>query len=160
MTIEIKRVNYDCPDQGADLIFLLNAYALDPMGGGVALSSYTKSNLIRCLSERADALSFIAYVDAKPVGLANCFQNFSSFACKPVLNIHDFAVLPEYRGRGVARCLLESIEQEAREQSCCKLTLEVLSGNKTAQKVYRGFGFGAYELDSKTGQALFWEKPI
>ena len=36
----------------------------------------------------------------KPVGLATTFEGFSTFAAKPLINIHDIAVLPDYRGRG------------------------------------------------------------
>lgn len=43
---------------------------------------------------------------------------------------------------------------------CCKLTLEVLEGNKLAQQVYRRFGFQGYELDPKMGRALFYEKKL
>jgi hypothetical protein len=41
---------------------------------------------------------------------------------------------------------------------CCKLTLEVLSGNTTAQTSYQRFGFAQYQLDPAAGQALFMQK--
>ena len=43
---------------------------------------------------------------------------------------------------------------------CCKLTLEVLEGNKTAQAAYVANGFVGYQLVSEMGQAMFWQKKI
>jgi hypothetical protein len=40
------------------------------------------------------------------------------------------------------------------------VTLEVLSGNYPAKKVYEQAGFGAYELDPDSGTAEFWQKKI
>lgn len=160
MALKISQVDFSSPEQGLDLVFLLNSYALDPMGGGKRLNDYVHDNLISTLAARQDALSFIAYLNGRPVGFANCFEGFSTFACKPILNIHDIAVLPECRGQGIAKAILEAIESEARDRGCCKITLEVLEGNKTAQQVYQAFGFGAYCLDPEMGSALFWQKTL
>ena len=54
--------------------------------------------------------------------------------------------------------ILAKVEEVARERKCCKLTLEVLEGNKIAQNAYRSFGFEGYELDPKIGKAMFWQK--
>lgn len=157
----IKIQNADLADQAQAeaVVFLLDAYARDPMGGGHGLSEYTKSHLAEELQSR-NAVVLLAYVDGKPAGLTNCFEGFSTFQCKPLLNIHDIAVLPEYRRRGIASRLLEEVEAIARERGCCKLTLEVLEGNKAAQAAYARFGFDGYQLDETTGKALFWEKKL
>jgi ribosomal protein S18 acetylase RimI-like enzyme len=67
-------------------------------------------------------------------------------------------VLPEYRGRGLAKRLMAELESLVLERGCCKLTLEVLQGNTVARAVYRGCGFAAYELDPQQGHALFGKK--
>ena len=95
-----------------------------------------------------------------PVGLVICIEGFSSFASKPLLNIHDIVVAKEYRGRGISRKLLAKAEEIATGLGCCKLTLEVLEGNKVAQAVYKSYGFEGYELDPKTGKAMFWQKKL
>ena len=92
--------------------------------------------------------------------VANCFEGFSTFACKPLVNIHDITVLPQYRGKGISQRVLEKIEAIARSKGCCKITLEVLGNNTVAQSAYKKFGFGAYELDPKAGSAQFWEKKL
>jgi ribosomal protein S18 acetylase RimI-like enzyme len=78
----------------------------------------------------------------------------------PLVNIHDIVVLPKYRGRGISQFLLQEVEAIAREKGCCKLTLEVLEGNKVAQKAYTRFGFRDYVLDPSAGKALFWQKML
>ena len=139
---------------------MLGQYAADIMGGGQTLSSEVKNYLIPRLQERESAFVFIAYEGEQAVGLAICFEGFSTFYAKPLLNIHDFVVSPQYRGKGIAKLLLDKIESTAIERNYCKLTLEVLEGNHRAQKVYRDFGFAGYELDESAGKALFWDKKL
>jgi ribosomal protein S18 acetylase RimI-like enzyme len=160
MIISIERCDYTQTNHAELLLFLLNQYALDPMGGGEALSEYTQRHLAQALSQRSDVFSFFLKVNDKPAGLINLIEGFSTFKCKPVMNIHDVVVLSEYRGRGLVKHLLQAAENFAAERGCCKLTLEVLQGNEPAKKAYKNFGFSGYELDPTMGHAEFWEKPI
>jgi ribosomal protein S18 acetylase RimI-like enzyme len=75
------------------------------------------------------------------VGAAVCFIGFSTFAARPLLNLHDLAVVPELRGRGIGRALLRAVEERARALGCCKLTLEVVQENTQARALYERFGF-------------------
>lgn len=80
---------------------------------------------------------------------------------QPLLNIHDLAVDPAHRRKGVGSALLFYIEHFARDNlGACKLTLEVLEGNHPAKALYTQQGFAGYELDSSTGKALFWQKSL
>ena len=158
--IDVFPADYSDPEHGAALLDLLDAYALDPMGGGKALSAYTHEHLVRSLAERDDAVTVFARVGGKYVGLVNCFEGFSTFACRPLLNIHDVVVLAQFRGRGVSVRMLEEVERIAGERGCCKLTLEVLDGNEIAKAAYLRLGFARYELDPKLGGAVFWEKKL
>jgi ribosomal protein S18 acetylase RimI-like enzyme len=72
----------------------------------------------------------------------------------PLLNIHDIAVLPAWRGRGIARRLLDAITQHASALGCCRLTLEVRGDNTPARALYRRAGF------MPAGCELFLEKPL
>jgi len=92
--------------------------------------------------------------------LVNCFEGFSTFACKPLINIHDVAVADAYRRRGIAQQMMRYVENIARERGCCKLTLEVLQGNRNAQQMYGKLGYAGYQLDAATGAALFWQKGL
>ena len=69
-------------------------------------------------------------------------------------------MLKKYRGMKVSSQLMKTVDEHAKEQGCCKITLEVLNKNQIALQAYKNFGFTAYELDPETGQAIFMEKEI
>jgi ribosomal protein S18 acetylase RimI-like enzyme len=158
--VRVVCADYADPRHAADLVALLDAYARDPMGGSRPLSDETRRRLVPELAKRPHCFTLLCYVGDEPAGLANCVEGFSSFAARPLVNIHDLAVAPAFRGRGLARRLLQAVEEEARARGCCKITLEVLSANEVAQAAYRSFGFANYELDPAAGKAEFWEKKL
>jgi ribosomal protein S18 acetylase RimI-like enzyme len=145
------------------LVSLLDAYAQDPMGGGAPLSEFAKAHLVAELAKRPQAFSVLAFGGPEghlPVGLVNCIEGFSTFACKPLINVHDVAVLPAFRWQRVAEKMLKLVEQIARERGACKLTLEVLQGNVGALKLYQRVRFSNYQLDPAAGHAQFLQKLI
>jgi GNAT superfamily N-acetyltransferase len=158
-TLTIALADYNDPRDAADVVALLDAYARDPMGGGEPLSETTKARLTSDLAANPQAFSLLAHLEGRVVGLANCFMGYSTFAAASLVNIHDLAVLPETRGRGVGKALLAAVEAEALKRGACKITLEVLSGNP-ARRLYAREGFGDYQLDPETGHALFWQKRL
>lgn len=160
-TIRLCRADYANPAHAAALVFLLNSYALDPMGGSEGLSDYAKANVVTELAKLPQAFTVLAFEgegDEQPVGLVNCIQGFSTFACKPLVNVHDLAVLEAYRGLRVGERMLALVETMARERGACKLTLEVLSGNAPALRLYARAGFADYALDPAKGHAGFMQK--
>jgi ribosomal protein S18 acetylase RimI-like enzyme len=120
---------------------MLNAYAIEPVGGGKPLPPDVRERLVPALMDIPSVAVFLAFADDAPIGIAVCFVGFSTFRARPLLNIHDLAVLPEYRGRGAGRALLQAAEDHARREGCCRLTLEVLESNAGARALYRRFGF-------------------
>lgn len=157
--LTIALADYRDPCDAADVVVLLDAYARDPMGGGDPLSDTVKARLPGDLAANPQAFSLLARLDDKAVGLANCFMGYSTFAAAPLVNIHDLAVLPHKRGKGIGKALLAAIEAEALKRGACKVTLEVLSGNP-ARHLYEACGYGDYQLDPATGHALFWQKRL
>jgi ribosomal protein S18 acetylase RimI-like enzyme len=158
MIVDIIRADYFNDDHAKDIIYLLNSYAKDPMGGGKPLNQSIKNNLVKELSKLNYAFSFLAYVDGNAAGLINCFEAFSTFNCKPLANIHDIIVLKSFRGYGISQKMLLEVEKTAKIKGCCKLTLEVLEGNHPARSSYKKFGFSDYQLDPDMGSALFLQK--
>jgi len=156
--IELARVRYDDPAHAAALVDLLDAYARDPAGGGEPLSDFARANLVDELAARPFIFSVLAFADDTPVGLVNAIEGFSTFACRPLVNVHDVVVLPSHRGRGIAAQLFAEVEAIARERGACKLTLEVLSGNRAARGLYERLGFDDYRLDPAMGHAQFMQK--
>jgi ribosomal protein S18 acetylase RimI-like enzyme len=158
--IEIIKANLALPGHAQALVQLMNEYALDPMGGGQALADQVQANLAAELHKRPSAHVLLAFVDGQPAGLAVCMEGFSTFACKPLLNIHDIIVSRDFRGKGLSKLLLGKAEAIATELGCCKVTLEVLEGNHIAQAAYRGAGYAGYQLDPAMGRAMFWQKKL
>lgn len=160
MTIEVVLVDYRDAAQAAALVELLDGYARDPAGGGTPLSAQVRAELPAALAARPQAFSVLAYDDGQAVGLINCVEGFSTFACRPLVNVHDVVVASSHRGQRLAQRMLERVEQEARARGACKLTLEVLSGNVSARKAYEREGFADYQLDPAFGSAMFMQKKL
>ncbi len=156
--LRVCRVDYTNAAHATALVQLLDAYARDVAGGGQPLSEFAKTNLPSSLAARHQAFSVLAFDGTDAVGLVNCFEGFSTFACKPLVNVHDVVVLATHRGRRVGEKMLALVEQIARERGACKLTLEVLQGNRSAIKLYERIGFAGYELDPAMGHAQFLQK--
>jgi ribosomal protein S18 acetylase RimI-like enzyme len=103
---------------------------------------------------------FLAFVNEVAVGIATCFLGFSTFAARPLINVHDFSVVPEHRGRGIGQALLRAVEAAARERGCVKVTLEVQENNHRARRIYERAGFGQAGYGNTTGGVLFYCKLV
>ncbi|CAJ48483.1 putative acetyltransferase, partial [Bordetella avium 197N] len=156
--ITITLADFHNPAHAQAILNLLNEYASEPMGGGEPLPAWTQENLIAELARRPTARALLAWSGDQAAGLAITFEGFSTFACKPLLNLHDFMVSARFRGQGVAQQLLRALDDLARELNCCKITLEVLEGNEAARALYRKMGYEGYALQEATGVAQFWQK--
>ena len=139
----------------AAIIDLLDMYCRDPFGDSRPLSDEARANLISGLQKHGGARVFLAFEDEAPAGVAICLVGFSSFKGKPLVNIHDIAVAPQFRGRGIGRGLLAAVEADARAMGCCKITLEVRSDNALAQDVYRRAGFQGTQPET-----WFWSRVL
>ena len=60
--------------------------------------------------------------------------------------VSDLVVLPDHRGRGIGRKLLEHAETLARSAGAASLQISVLSRNESAARLYRNFGFGDFRI--------------
>src|SRR5262245_14367138 len=121
----------DQPAHADAVVALLDMYCQDYFGKLAPLAGDVRNGVIRGLKE-AGGTCFLAWDGKAFVGVAICLPSFSSFRARPLLNIHDIAVVPEQRGKGVGRAMLTTIEAEARRRGCAKITLEVRSDNALA----------------------------
>jgi len=158
--IEILEADLDCQEHQQAVVALLDAYAMDPMGNGKALSNEVRRELIPGLQRHPTTIIFLAFQYKKAVGIAACFGGFSTFAARPLINIHDFYVIPEVRGQKIGQMILTAIEQKARHTNCCKVTLEVQQNNHRAQRIYEAAGFSRSVYVEAAGGALFLSKPL
>jgi len=158
--IEIVEADLTFAQHQTAILELVNAYAMDPMGNGKPLSAEVRTALIPGLQNHPTTIVFLAYIEAQPVGIAVCFRGFSTFSARPLINIHDLAILPEHRGQRIGPQLLAAVEKKARDTGCCKLTLEVQANNARAQAVYKAAGFAQAEYHESAGGALFFSKRL
>lgn len=156
--IAVVRARYDDPAHADALITLLDHYARDLAGGGAPLGDFARENLVHELAARPFVFSVLAFDGETPVGLVNAIEGFSTFACRPLVNVHDVVVRASHRGRGIAARMFSEVETIARKRGACKLTLEVLEGNAPARALYRRLGFAGYQLDPAMGHARFMQK--
>lgn len=139
-SISIIIADYTNTEHQEQIKMLLNEYAKDPMGNEKPLPEEILSKVVVDLQTVPGAFSLIAYNNNEPIGLANCFTGYSTFYAKPLINIHDIAVLPNSRGLGIGKKLLDAVSKEAKNRGCCKVTLEVRDDN-AAKNLYLRAGF-------------------
>ncbi|MDJ0780329.1 MAG: GNAT family N-acetyltransferase [Desulfosarcinaceae bacterium] len=151
---EIRIADLNQPDHQQAVLYLLEAFSRDVMGNGSPMAPAVRDRLIPGLLAHPTTLIFLAFLDEQPVGLAVCFRGFSTFAAKPLINIHDLVVLPGQRGHGIGKRLLAAVEAEARGSGCCKVTLEVQENNQRARKLYAAAGFRQATYAEAAGGSL------
>jgi len=151
----VRRANLADPADAAAILQLIDAYARDPRGGGAALPQAVRERLVPGLAAHPTARAWLAFEGDAAVGVCVGFIGYSTFQARPLLNIHDLAVLPGQRGHGVGRALLAAAESQARVEGCCRLTLEVQEDNLPARRLYARCGFDDVRLgDSGTTRFL------
>ena len=160
--LTVIRADLSDPLHREAIVRVTDSYARDPIGRSRGLDLDAARRLVPGIEAHPRAVVFLALADGEPVGIATCFGTFSSFDARPAMNIHDLAILPEWRGSGLGRRLLERVEEHARELGCGKLTLEVKERNAPARRLYRKFGFddppGEAPPDSR--RVFFLEKQL
>jgi len=94
------------------------------------------------------AEALLACRDGEAVGFALFFHNFSTWRGRRGLYLEDLFVVPEMRGRGVGKALLQSLAGIARERNCARMEWAVLDWNRPAIDFY--LGLGAVPMDEWT----------
>jgi len=153
--IEFEFCDFENPMHLTTLTDLLNMYMADPMGGSPQLNKLQQLRLVDGLASHPSSFVLFEICDGVVAGLATCFINFSTFMVKPYLNIHDFFVKPEYRGKGLANNLMQELISISNERKYGKITLEVREDNLVAQGLYKSLGF-----EECSPNMLFWTKKI
>ena len=155
MTIEIREADLLDAAESLALVEIIDSYAREPGGQSAPLTDEARAALAPGLHAHPAAFALLAWEDGAAVGAAVCVWGFSTFSGCPSLNVHDLAVRPGHRGRGIGRLLLEEVERRATARGSSKITLEVHESNKGAMRLYRRFGFGPWDAPT-----LFVTKPL
>ena len=99
----------------------------------------------------------IAEHNGNPAGFAFYFFNYSTWMGRPGLYLEDLFVLPEFRGFGIGKALLQRVAAVAVENRCPRLQWEVLDWNTPAIDFYAAMGaefLDAWRNVRVTGDAL------
>jgi len=162
----VREAALDDPVDARAVVDLVDGYAREAMHGGRPLPGDVRRALVPGLAAHPTGFVLLAWQGDEPVGIAVCFRGFSTWSARPLLNLHDLAVVPSRRRAGIGRRLLAAVEERARALGCCRITLEVRGDNRVAQGLYRSVGFvggaGApgEALGGRPEQTFFWEKPL
>ncbi|MEM6713685.1 MAG: GNAT family N-acetyltransferase [Cyanobacteria bacterium P01_D01_bin.6] len=107
--------------------------------------------------DRPYAEALLARVNDQSVGFALFFYNYSTFLMQPGIYLEDLFVLPNYRGQGIGKALLQAVGQLAVERECGRLEWHVLDWNRPAMAFYERMGAEIkpeWQLCRVTGTAL------
>jgi ribosomal protein S18 acetylase RimI-like enzyme len=153
--VRIEAADFEDAAQAAALVEIIDAYAGEAGGRNAPLTAEARAALAKGLLEHPSAFVLLAVAESGPLGSGRLRVGFSTFAGRPTLNVHDLAVLPAHRGRGIGRRLLAEVEDRARAPGCCRITLEVHDTNEGAKRLYREVGFEGWSPPT-----LFVSKPL
>ena len=100
----------------------------------------TEELLEQQLFDRHGAEVLFVMEDGKEVGFALFFHNFSTFLGRAGIYLEDLYVLPEARGRGCGKALLQQLGRIALERGCGRLEWWCLDWNKPSIDFYLSLG--------------------
>lgn len=109
----------------------LDAYLNELAGGEENRAQYVPLNKLDFIND-----AFVAMDGEIPAGCA-AFKRFDDKSAE----VKRVFVKPEYRGRGIAREILEVLEQAARKQSYTRLVLETGAPLVAAHRLYVSIGY-------------------
>ncbi|MFI3248913.1 MAG: GNAT family N-acetyltransferase [Rikenellaceae bacterium] len=155
MEITFEICDFENPTHLTAVADLLQGYMADPMGEHAPHTKMQQLRLVDGLATHPKAFVILASDEGEAIGMATCFELFSTFEVKPFINIHDVYIQDSHRGFGIGRGMLQFVSEVAQERKCCKVTLEVRDDNAVAQRLYRSEGFTECQPNM-----LFWQKKL
>ena len=111
-----------------------------------------EATLYHSLFVEKSAEVVFAEEDGVVIGFALFFHNFSTFVGRKGLYLEDLFIIPEKRGLGYGKALLNHLAKIAVERHCGRMEWICLDWNEPALKVYRSIG--AIPMDEWTVQRL------
>lgn len=121
----------------AEHLTLCDSQFVPPLSSRVDIGEYASKIA-------AKALVFEAWSDRVLVGLV---ASYCDDAEKNIGFITNVSVLEAWRGKGIARRLVEETVSHARQLGLSRIGLQVAAGNTPAIELYKGFGFVSRESD-------------
>ena len=126
----------------------------------------TEALLQEWIFEKRKAEVIFALEDGKETGFALFFHNFSTFLGRAGIYLEDLFVLPEYRGKGYGKGLIQTLARIAVERGCGRLEWWCLDWNTPSIEFYRSLGavpmdeWTVYRITGKTLLELGGADPV
>lgn len=133
MNSEITFRNAEESDVGLILEFIKALADYEKMSDDVVA---TEELLREWIFEKQKAEVFFALEGEQEVGFALFFHNFSTFLGRAGIYLEDLFVLPEYRGKGFGKGILQHLAQIAVERGCGRLEWACLDWNQPSIDFY------------------------
>ena len=120
----------------------------------------TEELLREWIFEKQKAEVLFACEKGKPIGFALFFHNFSTFLGRAGIYLEDLFVLPEYRGKGYGKALLQKLAGITVERGCGRLEWSCLDWNSPSIEFYLSVGavpmsdWTTYRITGKTLQQM------
>lgn len=122
-----------------------------------------EATLEEWIFDREKAEVIFAMKEGKEIGFALFFHNFSTFLGRAGLYLEDLFVLPEYRGKGYGKQILQKLAAIAVERKCGRLEWWCLDWNQSSIDFYLSLGaepmsdWTVYRISGDTLQDLAQE---
>jgi ribosomal protein S18 acetylase RimI-like enzyme len=150
MTIALRTARPADRETVIDLIQVLNAHEAGLTGDrkrdrGAAASYY--EDLLQRLAKREGRIVLAEAAGVVVAAMGFCLDEDAAYVTDDVRRhgtVTDLVVQEEWRGRGLARILLEEAERLTREAGLRRLAIGALVANDKAERTYRSFGFEPY----------------
>lgn len=100
------------------------------------------------LKNRIEKKESVIYVDEENkilTGFTQLYPQFSSTRMQRSWLLNDLYVLPEFRGRGISKKLIEAAKLLAKETGAAGLLLETEKANEIGNQLYPSAGFQLYD---------------
>ncbi len=95
--------------------------------------------------------------DEIPVGFALYFFNYSTFLSRRGLYLEDLFVVPQFRGKGYGKRIMQFLAKTAVEKGCGRFEWSVLDWNQPAINFYQKIGavvMPDWRICRMTGESL------
>ena len=129
--------NATIEDVGLILWFIKQIAAYQKLSDEVVADEDT---LTEWIFDKHCAEVFFVLEEGKEVGFALFFHNFSTFVGRAGIHLEDVYVIPECRGKGYGKAMLQRLAEIAVKRNCGRLEWTCLDWNQPSIDFYLSLG--------------------
>lgn len=152
--MRIERVHRD-PDGSVTELFVQYRHFYDRRGEDAAARAFFRVRL-----DAGDSLIWAARVDNRVDGFTQVYVEHSSLRLGTDWILNDLFVVPESRGTGAGRALVQRVLDDAATAGVATVRLETQHDNRVARALYDDLGFVVRPTVPDTGEFVTYERRI